>query len=615
MHATILRGTAGPRNTRPEEAAKSYGWGQCPPVGGVAGGYLDGTPSRPVAEGAGAGHYSLFSPRCCVTQYSPAAGPSQHPSATRLLLLLLIGAVAVATVVASGVLAWRDHLDLRAHTEGELATLAGLVDEHVRVMLAANKMQLERVADVLAERDPYTVDAETLRGRLLEFVDDLPGGHSLWLFDANANLVATTLRTQATLNVADREYFTAARDGAGVFISPMIWGKLVGGHYFVMSRRLTDRAGRFVGVVQSSVDAGYVLRRWAELAPYPDTAVSVLKTGGEVVLHSPPPSPGRELKVPSQAPALRKMLDGAPIGVMPIRSLDIVGTAAKPDRIGAYRRMSDFPLVVVTSREVAAVERPWVLRSLEQGMIAAVMLVLVLTLGALVVRSAGALDRKAEQLGRTLGEKDLLFQEIHHRIKNNLQIVGSMLTMQSLLVEDGRAKAVLQEALDRIQTMGLVHQTLYQRNEARDVEVGAYLHSVVEHFRRSYAADESGVAITVRAERRVIEMDRAIPLALIVTEALTNALKHAFPDRRSGTISVTLSAEAGRSVLAIADDGVGMPPRLLGEDSASLGLRLIRSLAQQIGGRVRIEGDGGTRIVVDFSDEPDTAAVPADGPA
>lgn len=527
----------------------------------------------------------------------------------RRLVMLLVVFAALPIAILSGLLAWTDYRQTMAGTRGELQSLASLMEEHVRVLMAANRIQLARAADKIGDR-PVTElkDSPADWEKMRRLVSDLPGAHSLWLVDENADLVLSTMERGLRLNVSDREYFQALKpDGADLFISPLIWGKLFGGHFFAVSRRLTAPGGAFGGVVQLSIDAGYLLKIYDRLASHEDTSFTILKPDGSIVFRAPLP-----LREPDRIPAgnavLRLMAEGPAEGMTVVRPLEKVGLAARPDRIAAYRRMADDPLILMVSRSEAAVLAPWRARTLQHLSLAGGLLALLFAVGALAARSArgeteasAALQAKAEQLARALADKDLLFQEIHHRIKNNLQMIGSMLTMQSLLVADDRARKALQEALTRIQTIGLVHQTLYQHNEAAQVEAAAYLRSVVAGLRRSYGTDGLGLTLEVDAESGMIDMDRAIPLALICSEALTNALKHAFPHGRQGTIRVTFGRDGDTYGLTVGDDGVGLPDGLADGSGPGLGVRLIRALARQLDGTVTFHADGGgTRVAVSF---------------
>jgi Signal transduction histidine kinase len=217
-------------------------------------------------------------------------------------------------------------------------------------------------------------------------------------------------------------------------------------------------------------------------------------------------------------------------------------------------------------------------------------------------REAMALEEQREKsalLERALDDNEVLFQELHHRIKNNLQIISSFLTMQKLRIRDADAEALLQESIDRIHSMGLVHQTLYLQREASEVDMAVYLRSLVAYLASSYDAQSRRIAVDVRGHGVQLDLDQAVPLALTVNEAVTNALKHAFKGH-GGQISVAIRTEKGDIVVSVADDGVGLPPDA--GAATGIGMHLLRALAAQLGGSVVFgrDAEGGTILTLRF---------------
>ncbi|MBC6992328.1 sensor histidine kinase [Hymenobacter sp. BT491] len=200
-----------------------------------------------------------------------------------------------------------------------------------------------------------------------------------------------------------------------------------------------------------------------------------------------------------------------------------------------------------------------------------------------------------------LEEKEWMLKEIHHRVKNNLQIIGSLLRSQAVYVQDGAARAAVRESRNRVHSMALIHQQLYQSNRLTGVPMDAYIQEIVAHLLASFDCQEAvRVALTVAA----VELDvaQAVPVGLILNEAITNALKYAFPDGRSGTLTIAFEMlPANRCRLTVGDDGVGYAPDFEPAHSHTLGLSLIQGLSKQIDGFLQVEGGPGVHISLEFN--------------
>jgi PAS domain S-box-containing protein len=205
-----------------------------------------------------------------------------------------------------------------------------------------------------------------------------------------------------------------------------------------------------------------------------------------------------------------------------------------------------------------------------------------------------------EQLTSSLAEKEALLKEIHHRVKNNLQVITSLLTLQSDTVPDDNTRHMFEEAVNRVRTIGDIHELLYRSPDLALVDFNLYLSRIAESLSSFYGSDRNRIAVRVDARDAKLDLAKAIPCGLIVNELLTNSLKHAFPDGNSGEIRVALRCEGRGCLLEVADNGVGAPPGLTIENTTTLGLKLVSVLAQQLGGQVQLERDAGTRFLITF---------------
>ncbi len=208
-------------------------------------------------------------------------------------------------------------------------------------------------------------------------------------------------------------------------------------------------------------------------------------------------------------------------------------------------------------------------------------------LGGLVLALLGAalLFRLTRQLRRRNREKEILLKEIHHRVKNNLQVLSSLLHLQSRYIQDEAALHAVREGQNRVDAMGLIHQKLYLGDRLTGVDMQEFLPQLAQILLDSFGLHEGRVAIRCEVQPIFLDVDTAIPLSLIANELLTNALKHAFPEDRSGTVTARLwKNQAGRLCLEIADDGVGAP-LLSAANSPSFGSSLAQMLGKKLKGQ------------------------------
>ena len=219
-----------------------------------------------------------------------------------------------------------------------------------------------------------------------------------------------------------------------------------------------------------------------------------------------------------------------------------------------------------------------------------------------VVMSIFDLTRHEEaeaQIRDTLREKEVLLREVHHRVKNNLQVISSLLNLQASHLKDPAMRALFAESQSRVHAIALVHERLYQTKDLAHLEIGEYLSSVTTALCRAQNAGERGITMTVEADSMQLPLDIAIPCGLIVSELVTNALKYAFPDR-PGTIRVVLQPAGDHLELTVADNGIGLPADIDPRKTKTLGLDLVFTFAEQLEAEVTVKREGGTAFVFAF---------------
>jgi two-component system, sensor histidine kinase PdtaS len=207
--------------------------------------------------------------------------------------------------------------------------------------------------------------------------------------------------------------------------------------------------------------------------------------------------------------------------------------------------------------------------------------------------------RSDQQLRSSLREKEALLREVHHRVKNNLQIISSLLHMQAAESTDPQIQTVFQESQTRVRSMALVHERLYQSGDFSGINFRDYIPAVGKDLLFSYGRTD--IALVMDAEDIHLAIDSAIPCGLIVSELISNCLKHAFPAGRHGTIRIELhSLNAAHVRLAVRDNGVGFPPDKAIEDCHTMGLALVTGLTHQLDGVITLDRSEGTAFVIDF---------------
>jgi PAS domain S-box-containing protein len=205
-----------------------------------------------------------------------------------------------------------------------------------------------------------------------------------------------------------------------------------------------------------------------------------------------------------------------------------------------------------------------------------------------------------EALRRSLAEKDTLLREIHHRVKNNLQIISSLLYFQAKKAKDPDDLAAIAEGRERLRAMILVHEKLYRSAELSRIEFGDYVRTLVAQLAESSMPPGRRVSARVEADSCALPIELAQPCGMIVAELLLNAFKHAFPEGREGEVTVRTVSADGRLAITVSDDGVGLPAHFNAGAADSFGWQLINSLAAQLDAAVALTREHGTTVTVSF---------------
>ncbi len=208
--------------------------------------------------------------------------------------------------------------------------------------------------------------------------------------------------------------------------------------------------------------------------------------------------------------------------------------------------------------------------------------------------------RVEQQMMSSLQEKEVLLKEIHHRVKNNLQVISSLLSLQSENISDRDPARTFRESQDRVRSMALIHEKLYQSRDISHVDFAEYVRSLAAYLARSYVTGP-GIRLVVDIDGIALDIDKAIPCGLIINELVSNSLKYAFPEGRQGEVRIALSRNGDGYTLLVADSGAGLPPGLDFRNTPSLGLQLVNTLVGQLEGTIELTRGSGTAFTITFN--------------
>jgi two-component sensor histidine kinase len=206
-----------------------------------------------------------------------------------------------------------------------------------------------------------------------------------------------------------------------------------------------------------------------------------------------------------------------------------------------------------------------------------------------------------ERTQASLREKEVLLREVYHRVKNNMQVIQSLLKMRARTLRAGEARAAMESTVQRVHAMALVHERLYQMDDLARLSLSGYLRELFDGVIASSARQPGQIQLELDAEEILLTLDGAIPFGLLVNELLSNNLKHGFPDGRTGTIGVSIHRISGAVHMVVKDNGIGLPEDFNPGACTSMGMKLATSLAHQLGGSLAFASDKGCRVEADFT--------------
>jgi PAS domain S-box-containing protein len=219
-----------------------------------------------------------------------------------------------------------------------------------------------------------------------------------------------------------------------------------------------------------------------------------------------------------------------------------------------------------------------------------------------VLEDITELKNRENTLNKSLEEKEMLLKEIHHRVKNNLMIISSLLNLQSSYIKDKASQDVFKESQNRARSMALIHERLYQSTDLKRIDFGDYITSLANELFHTYVADPNLIKLKIYVDDIFLDINTSIPLGLIVNELITNSLKHAFPDGKMGEINIEFHKKDTHYEFTVKDNGIGFPEDIDYQNTDSLGLQMVTSLTDQIDGEIELDGNNGTKFKITFKE-------------
>ena len=486
------------------------------------------------------------------------------------MFILFIG------VLVLGIVQARHEAQRSAESRADAASQ--VVATNTKWIVELARQALQRID--YAVGDDFATVQEPAVQNIADAVESLPGSVKAYVVDANGDTIYSTDPMVKPINITDREYFSVPASGQLWYTSSLLVSRLNGDQIFVFSKRLV-RDGKFAGVAIVSFNVALFSEIWASLGLDKDLTVSIIRDDGQLVARYPLAAGPLDL---SKYVLFTDYLPKNPSGVY-----SAVSPADGVARFVGYRKVAGTELVALASISTATAYALFWPNTLWMLGLSVPMAIALAIASFWIVRLVRSGFRRQGELAAALELNKLLFRDTHHRVKNNLQSVQSLIRMQNIPSD---TKADLQ---GRIAAMTAVHEHMYRLDQYSEIEAHELIPSIIAPLQNAFGSNH---AFVTDIEPLAIDRDFATPLALLVNEVVTNALKYAYPDGNTGTIRITLHKRGARMArLVIADDGIGFDPD---EVISGMGNRLIKGMVMQLEGTSSYTRDGGTMFSADI---------------
>jgi two-component sensor histidine kinase len=566
----------------------------------------------------------------------------------RARLVLLFSLVLVPPVLIAWGKAVYDYYDQRRSMEQLLLQRAKLIATERDDLIKGARGLLKTLAELFSERP---LEGASCEQNLRNSLAPSPEYQLLVILDPAGRVSCSNRWSDIGTTMDDRDWFRAALEGAELYVSSPIYSRLTQSVMLMVSAPLRSRTGSVSGVIAVGIPWDRMTAsppRYEEKAS--GTLLALLDRDGRIF---PFEQNGTQTVRPYAEEALMQAFANGPPerasegwivaspgtqwALAPFAGGTLFVALGQPQHI--VNRQLNLPLIaglaLPTLIWVAAVATAWiaanrlivrwVLRVREHAASIAAGRTIdpderlngapreLQQLATSLRRMMATIRERNADLREALQHREMLIKEIHHRVKNNLQIIASLLNLQMRGIRDGAARDAMMTVRSRVNALALIHRTLYETDEMQQVELGGFLRALAEQVSDFLDASERHIDVRVAVPTVLVPAETAVTVALLVTEALTNAFKHAFPYRRDGHVTIRMEPSPnGTAILSIADDGVGgvrhSPDDQQDLSDRSLGNQLMLGYARQLGGVLAIDDSGGTIIRVELPAIPLTAS-------
>lgn len=483
----------------------------------------------------------------------------------------VIAAMFAALFILLGLWLHESYSSSVRRTEERATAAAKIVATNAAWIDALAWQALQRIDDSLGT--DIGIATDTVQD-INDAVADLPGNVQAYVVDRNGNTLYSTDPAIKPMNITDRPYFSELAKGAKTHVSNLLVSRLTGEQIFVFSRRL-DRNGEFAGVATVAFQGSVLAAVWETVELGAGSTVGIIRNDGQLVARYPAPAGPLDM---SKYTLFTDLLPKAPSG-----TYQAVSPADGVSRIVGYTVVDGTQFIAVGSADRSAGMAPFWKDVFIAGAVLMLAAVGSVAAGGWIKHLLRIDAAKSVRLTAALDENQLLMREIHHRVKNNFQSVQSLIRTQQL------PKHIQQSLLDRIAAMVAVHEQIYSRDQFTTLSTRDLIPAVVDKL---LLACGDRVRVAYELENIDIAADHATPLALLTNEVVTNALKYAFPNGRSGVITVGLASLTNkRARLVIADNGIGFDKSAA---TKGMGTRIIQGVVGQLRGKFTYDRQDGT---------------------
>jgi two-component sensor histidine kinase len=564
-----------------------------------------------------------------------------------VLGLLLLPIVIYSIIAAYS--AYREGRDQSIETMRQLGELAASQDQSLTDSAERLLMALTR-ADVVPN---LLLQTKNCVARMAAIIEGFKTEYSyMGITDAAGNVLCSSRAEAVGLDLADRPWWQETRKSDEIIVSDLIESKLTGEPIVTVAAPLGDKKPAFGGVMFIGINANALMRQPG--LPGDASAYLIDRSGHAMTMAGLVSLTGQSPESLKAHPALRGLPDSKQLApaleesdlrqfagrgldgqqriyvVTPLEGSRLLTLVGLPEsRLLSSARQNLWRAVIVpvtmmiwalllaalaghfmVARSLRSLSRT--ARALRRGDYSArppvrrgpqEMRQLAETLTALAER----ISQHEQSLSRSIEQKDAMLKEIHHRIKNNLQVVTSLMSLQAGRLRDPVAMAALADLQRRVRSLSLLHKHLYEGDDLRYLDFGQFVSELCQMVKESCGPAAQNIAISVDIPPIPLDPDRAVPVALLITEALSNALRHGFPAGARGKVTIGLTADAdGKATITIADDGIGWVSTA-GEEGAaseraqSMGMSLMQVFARQLGGELEVAGPPGAIIRFSFA--------------